>query len=211
MPSVSHIVIGDEHADTAIFQKLDDFLNVDHRDRIDARERLIEQNKPRLYRERACNLDASPLSARQADRGAVAQVRNVQIVQQGVAFGFDFLRCQIAQFEHRLNIFGDGELAKNGRFLRQIRKPQTGSSKNRQMRQVVSIQKYATAIHRYQTDDHVKTCCLAGAVRSQQTDHLATLDRKRNIADDGALSIRFAQAIDAQYAFRGKHIVAGDG
>src|SRR6187551_2330472 len=38
---LAHIVVRDEHADAAVLEVEDDLLNVAHRDRIDAGERLI--------------------------------------------------------------------------------------------------------------------------------------------------------------------------
>src|SRR6185437_3277002 len=42
---LAHVVIGDHHADFAFLQEADDLLYVEHRDRIDAGERLVEQMK----------------------------------------------------------------------------------------------------------------------------------------------------------------------
>ena len=41
----AHIVVGHQHTDT-LFQEADDALDFEHRDRVDAGERLVEQDKP---------------------------------------------------------------------------------------------------------------------------------------------------------------------
>ena len=41
----SHIVVGDQHTNASGFEKRDDALNLDHGDRINARKRLVKQNK----------------------------------------------------------------------------------------------------------------------------------------------------------------------
>src|SRR6185295_8665692 len=64
----SHVVIGDQHADAALLEEADDLLNIEHRDRIDARERLVEQDEARPRRERARDFAAPPLSARKRHR-----------------------------------------------------------------------------------------------------------------------------------------------
>ena len=46
-------MVGDEHADAALDQVPDNALDVDHRQRIDAREGLIQQHEARFRRERA--------------------------------------------------------------------------------------------------------------------------------------------------------------
>src|SRR5687767_2023418 len=61
----AHVVVGDDHADPARFQLFDDLLDVDHRDRIDARERLVEQHELRVEHERARDLDATALATRE--------------------------------------------------------------------------------------------------------------------------------------------------
>ena len=38
----THVVIGNQHADVALFQKFNDLLNFQYRDRINARERFVE-------------------------------------------------------------------------------------------------------------------------------------------------------------------------
>ena len=42
---LANIVIGDEQPDTPLFQVKDDLLDVSHRDRVDAGERLIEEHE----------------------------------------------------------------------------------------------------------------------------------------------------------------------
>src|ERR1700726_4000701 len=44
------------HAPPTLFQSEDDLLEVEHRDRIDTRERLVQQNKCRLDRQAPRNL-----------------------------------------------------------------------------------------------------------------------------------------------------------
>src|SRR5450759_3083919 len=51
--SFPYIVVGDEHADVAAGELADDALNVEHRERIDARKRLIKEHETRLGGERA--------------------------------------------------------------------------------------------------------------------------------------------------------------
>src|SRR5258705_11129553 len=59
----AHVVIGDQHADAALLEEADDLLDVEDRDRIDAREWLVEQDEAGPGRERARDLAAPPLAA----------------------------------------------------------------------------------------------------------------------------------------------------
>ena len=44
----AHVMIGDQHADAAVAQMHDQIADIAERNRIDARERLVEQNEMRL-------------------------------------------------------------------------------------------------------------------------------------------------------------------
>jgi hypothetical protein len=63
-------------------QVLDYALDIQHRQRVDAGERLIEQDEPRLGRQRARDLDPPALAARQAMPQAVAHMADVQLLEQ---------------------------------------------------------------------------------------------------------------------------------
>ena len=59
-------------------------LNVAHRDRIDAGEGFVEQHVIGAGGQRAGDLDAAPLAARQRDRRCVAQPCDVEFVEQRI-------------------------------------------------------------------------------------------------------------------------------
>src|SRR5258705_12194515 len=62
---LAHVVVGDEDADAALLEEADDLLDVEHRDRVDAGERLVEQDEARVRGERARDLDAAPPAPRE--------------------------------------------------------------------------------------------------------------------------------------------------
>src|SRR5713101_8453121 len=122
------VVVRDEDADAAFLEKADDFLNVEYRYRVDAREGLVEQYEARTRRERPSDLDAAALAARQRQRGGLSQMRDVEIAQQPGKAGFDFLLGKLLQFQHRTDVFFDAQLAEHGRFLGQVRQPHAGAA-----------------------------------------------------------------------------------
>ena len=65
-----------------MLQELDDALDFDYGNGVDARKWLIEQNKARLRSQCAGNFCAAALTARQGSSGCVVQVADVQILQQ---------------------------------------------------------------------------------------------------------------------------------
>src|SRR5258708_35116480 len=77
-----HVVVGDEDADTSFLEKTDDLLYVEHRDRVDSREWLVEEYEGGSCCERARDLDTATLAARERKRRGLSQVRDVQIAKQ---------------------------------------------------------------------------------------------------------------------------------
>ena len=53
------VVVGDEHADAAVLQVGDEVADLAHRDRVDAGQRLVEQDEMRPDAEGPGNLDAA--------------------------------------------------------------------------------------------------------------------------------------------------------
>jgi hypothetical protein len=75
-------VVRDDHADAAVPQVGDDLLDVVHRDRVHAGERLVQQHELRLRHQRARDLQPPPLAARQRVRLRLPQVLQAQLVEQ---------------------------------------------------------------------------------------------------------------------------------
>src|SRR5467141_3406960 len=115
-----HVVVRDENADAAFLEKADDFLNVEYRDRIDAREGFIEQYEARAHREGPGDLDAAALPAGKRQRGGLSEMRDIEIAQQPGKTGFDLLLGKVLQLENRPDVLFDGQLAENGSFLGQV-------------------------------------------------------------------------------------------
>ena len=80
--SLADIVVRDEHADTARFEVEDDLLQVEDGNRIDAGKGFVEQDEGRLDAETARDLHASALATGQGIAAGLADVAEVQLVQQ---------------------------------------------------------------------------------------------------------------------------------
>src|SRR5882672_1678395 len=79
--SLSHIMVGNQHADTARLENPDNFLDVQDGDGVDPRERLVEQDETRLGRQSAGDFHAAALAAGKADCRARVQVADVKVEQ----------------------------------------------------------------------------------------------------------------------------------
>src|SRR5690606_27335904 len=81
---LAHVVVGDQHADAAVLEVLDDALDLADRDRVDAGEGLVEQDQPRLGGQGARDLHAAAFAARQAGADLVGDMGHLQFVEQAV-------------------------------------------------------------------------------------------------------------------------------
>src|SRR4029077_11706140 len=96
------------------------------------------------------------------------------------------------------DILLNGQTAKNRGFLRQITDPEASAAIHRQFCYVLAVQLYRASIGRNQAGDDVKAGGLAGAVRTQQPDHLAALNRDADIAQHRAALEALAKPIADQ-------------
>jgi hypothetical protein len=87
-------------------------------------------------RERARDLAAPPLAARQRHGRRVGEVRDRQVLEQRVEPVRDRVGVVLLQLEDRAHVLGDGELAEDRRFLRQVRQAEARALVDREPRQV---------------------------------------------------------------------------
>jgi len=112
-------MVGDQDADAAFLEELMMRLNVEHGDRVDAGERLVEQDKSRLGGEGARDLEAAALAARERDRGVLAQCEMLRSLSSSARRG-SISRARVLQLEDRLHVFFHREAAEHRILLRQI-------------------------------------------------------------------------------------------
>ena len=58
-----YVMVGDQNAYAAFTKEADDFLDVDHGDRVNAGKRLVEQNEARVGRQGTRDFDAAAFAA----------------------------------------------------------------------------------------------------------------------------------------------------
>src|SRR5438105_2189647 len=115
-----HVMVRYEHADAALLEEPYDPLDVEDSDRIDAGKRLIEQDERRTRAERARDFQTPALAARKRDRGVLAQMGDVEILEKLREAPFDVFRREALQLEDRLHVLLHGEAAEHRILLRQI-------------------------------------------------------------------------------------------
>src|SRR6478609_10767370 len=120
-----HVMIGDQHADAARGQFGDDFLDVQHRDRIHAREGLIQQDEARRGGQRARDFHAPPFAARQCHAGAAAHMPDVQLLEDAFQLCFARGAVQIAaRLKDGADVVFHGQAAEYRGLLRQVAQSQ---------------------------------------------------------------------------------------
>src|SRR5690606_36941541 len=78
---LAHVVVGDQHADVPVLEETHDALDLDDGDRVDAGEGFVEQDEARRSGQRARDLDAPALAARQRLRAVRADVLDLQLAE----------------------------------------------------------------------------------------------------------------------------------
>ncbi|CAM2148347.1 hypothetical protein PT2222_10477 [Paraburkholderia tropica] len=214
---LAHVVVRDQHADVALLQELHDFLDFEHGDRVDARERFVEQNEARIGRQRARDFHAAAFAARQRQRRILAQVRDLEFVEQRFGALRDHVLAQtlavlvVLQLQHRADVLLDGELAEHRGFLRQIREAQRRALVDRQQTDGLAVEVDFARVERHEADDHVERRGLARAVRTEQTDHFAALHVERHVFHDRARAVALLEVAHDERArlARGRTLMDG--
>ncbi len=103
---LGNVMVGDENADTRVFEVFDDTLNVADGFRIDAGEGLIKHDEHRFGDQAASDFESSPFAAREIARDALTKSSQAELfekfVDSGSLLGFgEGLREAITRFARR--------------------------------------------------------------------------------------------------------------
>src|SRR5205807_2455141 len=153
-------------------------------------------------RQRARDLDAAPLAARERDRWGLAHAVDVELVEQRVEVAFALAAVRLDQLQHRADVVLHVEPAKVRRLLRQIADAEAGALIHGQFGDVVAIELDPAAIGPDQARDHVKHRRLAGAVRAEQTDRFAAAHVEARSPHHLAAAETFLEPVRGQITVR---------
>ena len=101
---LADVMVGDEDAHTALAQILDDLLDVGDGKRIDARERLVEQNELRFERKAARDLHAAAFAAREFGTAPVAYMSDMELLKESVEAVFLLGLGEFRRLEDRCDV-----------------------------------------------------------------------------------------------------------
>ena len=195
-------MVGDQHAEAARLEGAHEIADIADRQRVDARERFVEQHDRGLRRQRAGDFAPPPLAARKRHGGARAQPRQAEFVKQALEFRGARLIIGLDHFEHAIDVLFDRHPAKDAGFLRQIAEAEDGAAIHGEIGHIFPIHQDAARIGTHEAHDGIETGGLAGPVRAEQAEDFALAHRERNIRQDGAIVIALGYGNDFQSPLR---------
>ena len=187
-------MVGDEDADTALFQHLDHALNVGHGDRIDACERFVEKQENGIQRQRSRDFDTAAFTAGKRERFLVRDRVEVEIVEKAVQviLPSDSDSGRVSRTERMFSsaVIRRKTEASCGRYATPFcARLCIGHSVMSS-----SVEKHAAAVGFDETHGHIKRSRLSRAVGSQQSHDLPRLDFEAHVVDHRASLIGLQEA-----------------
>lgn len=117
-----------------------------------------------------------------------------------------FLSIRLHVLKDGKEIFFHRQFSKDGRFLRQISNPRERPFIHGQVRHLKLIQMDRAPIWMFQTDDHIKGCCLAGAIFTEQANNAPLghfeADMVNNDASPYSFTRSFARIFTGSFSFK---------
>jgi hypothetical protein len=109
----------------------------------------------------------------------------------------------VERLEDGEDVVLDAQPAEDRGLLRQVGDSLPRPDVHRIVGDVGAIELDAAGVRRGQADDHVERRRLAGAVRAEQTDHLAGVQLEADAAHHRAATVRLGERVRAQDGHRG--------
>ena len=140
LEGLAHVVVGDQDAQPALLEPAHDLLHLVDRDRVDAAERLVQQQQLGAGDQRAGDLQPPLFAAAQRVGLALGQARQVQFLQQVLQPHRALLALHPAGFQDGQDVLLDRELAEDRRFLRQVADAQPRPLVHRQPGDIAALE-----------------------------------------------------------------------
>src|SRR5690606_1432626 len=145
-------------------------------------------------RQRPGDFQTPALAARKSDGRRLAQMCDVEFLEQFVEPVLTGLAALLPHFEDGPDVVLDRKAAKDRRLLREIADAKPCTPIHRHRGHIVTVDLDRALVDRHQSRDHGETGALAGAVRTEQPDRRAGAHAERHSADDLAALVALGQA-----------------
>ena len=192
-------MVGDDDSDVLVLQLGDDVLDVLHGDRIDSRERLVQEDELRVDREGAGYFAAAPFTSGELDSETLADLREVEFVYQVLKSLLPFPLGHLGHLHHRHNVVFDRHLAEDGSLLREVADTFLSPLVHRKLGDVLVVQEYPSAVRNDLPRDHIEAGGLAGSVRTEEAYDLSLVDFHRDALHDRPDAVFLDKLFAAQF------------
>src|ERR1041385_5684634 len=163
-----------------------DGLDVVHRDRIDAGERLVQQHEPGLGDQRAGDLEPAALPARKGVGPAPPEMLDGELVEQPLQPVAAISPGEREGLEDRHHVLLHRHPAEHRRLLGQVPDPQPRAAVHRLPGEVVPVEGDLAGVGPHEPGDQVERRGLSRPVGAEEADDLALLHLQRDVVHHGA-------------------------
>src|SRR5215203_6769800 len=115
-----HVMVGDQDSDAHRLQMPDDSLNVEHGDRVDPRERLVQKDIPRVDHQRPGDLDPAALAAREQAALGAPHLGQTEVEDELVDAPLLLRVGEVQRLEDGPQVVLDRHAPEHRRLLRQV-------------------------------------------------------------------------------------------
>ena len=159
--------------------------------------RLIEQKEGRVAREGARNFQTAAFTARATHGLGLANVRNLEFLEQFLETALAFGTLHALRLENRHDVILDGKLAEDGSFLRQVTDTEARTLVHRLVRHLDVIEEDVPRFWTNHAHDHIERRRLARTVWPEQPDDFTLRHADGHVAHDLATAIDLSQVFRA--------------
>ena len=190
-------MVCDDNADIAVLELRDDVLDVLHGDGVHAGEGFVQEDELRVHGEGAGNLAAAPLAAGELDALGLADLGEVELVDELLQAGFPLGLGHLGHLHDGHDVVLHGHLPEDGSLLREISHALLGALVHGEAGQLVVVDENAAFVRDDLAGDHVETGGLSGAVRAQEANDLTLVHFHGNALHDRPDAVFFHEVLCA--------------
>ena len=180
------VVVGDDDSDIFVLERGHDALNILDGDRIDARERLVEQDECRVDGHRAGDFRAPTLAARELDAQALAYFLQAELLDQRFAALRLIGLAEVGHLEHGPDVVLHAQATEYRRLLGQVAHAHLRTAVNGFIRKfrdaaLIVLEENLPLVGLDEPDDHVERGRFPRSVGPEQADDFSLIHIDRDV------------------------------
>ena len=197
-------MIGDHDPDAARPQIADDLADVGDRQGIDAREGFVQEHVGGLGGQRPGDFHPAAFASGQGDGRRLAQVIDPQFRKESRYSFPGAAPVRLAQLDHGHDVLLHRHAPENGGLLRKVTEAHPRTLVHGLGGDLLAVQPDGALIGGDQAGDHVEAGRLAGAVRAEESLHLAPAKTQGYALDHRTAAVGLADPVDNQTVVFGR-------